>query len=99
MTLSVFGIIVKLMADDLDLISCQSLKLVCIPYTAKGCLSTNIINSIEYLLNTSQWIDKACHMFGVNAVEMTKALIKPRIKVGNEYVHKGQNAEQVSWSW
>ena len=35
-------------------------------------------------------------MFGVNAVEMTKALIKPRIKVGSEYVHKGQNAGQVS---
>ena len=42
-----------------------------------------------------QWIDKACHMFGVNAVEMTKALIKPRIKVGSEYVHKGQNSDQV----
>ena len=34
-------------------------------------------------------------MFGVNAVEMTKALIKPRIKVGSEYVHKGQNSDQV----
>ena len=34
-------------------------------------------------------------MFGVNAIEMTKALIKPRIKVGSEYVHKGQNADQV----
>ena len=37
-------------------------------------------------------------MFGVNAVEMTKALIKPRIKVGSEYVHKGQNAGQVRLS-
>ncbi|XP_063675609.1 myosin heavy chain, striated muscle-like isoform X4 [Bolinopsis microptera] len=49
-------------------------------------------------IDDAQWIDKACHMFGVNAVEMTKALIKPRIKVGNEYVHKGQNAEQVKYS-
>ena len=34
-------------------------------------------------------------MFGVNTVDMTKALIKPRIKVGSEYVHKGQTAQQV----
>ncbi|KAL5264132.1 hypothetical protein ACHWQZ_G005272 [Mnemiopsis leidyi] len=49
-------------------------------------------------IDDAQWIDKACHMFGVNAVEMTKALIKPRIKVGSEYVHKGQNAGQVKYS-
>ena len=41
------------------------------------------------------WLEKASHMFGVNTVDMSKALIKPRIKVGSEYVHKGQNAQQV----
>ena len=34
-------------------------------------------------------------MFGLNPVDIQKALIKPRIKVGSEYVHKGQNADQV----
>lgn len=44
------------------------------------------------------WLEKASHMFGVNTVDMSKALIKPRIKVGSEYVHKGQNAQQVKHS-
>ena len=45
--------------------------------------------------SSPQWIEKACHMFGLNPVDIQKALIKPRIKVGSEYVHKGQNADQV----
>ena len=34
-------------------------------------------------------------MFGVGSEEFLKAFCKPRVKVGNEWVNKGQNAEQV----
>ncbi|XP_078700173.1 uncharacterized protein LOC144926961 [Branchiostoma floridae x Branchiostoma belcheri] len=42
--------------------------------------------------------EKTSHLFGVSSAEMTKALLKPRVKVGNEYVVKGQTAEQCSYS-
>ncbi len=37
-------------------------------------------------------------MMGVDADEYLKALTKPRVKVGAEWVNKGQNLEQVHWS-
>lgn len=30
--------------------------------------------------------------------DFLKALTKPRVKVGNEWVNKGQNLEQVNWA-
>ncbi|PAV86100.1 hypothetical protein WR25_24427 isoform B [Diploscapter pachys] len=36
--------------------------------------------------------------FGVNHEELLKALTKPRVRVGTEWVNKGQNLEQVSWA-
>jgi myosin protein heavy chain len=35
-------------------------------------------------------------MYGVDADVLLKAYCKPRVKVGTEWVNKGQNAEQVS---
>ncbi|XP_057552632.1 myosin-15 [Hippopotamus amphibius kiboko] len=40
--------------------------------------------------------DKAAFLMGVNSSELVKGLIHPRIKVGNEYVTRGQNVEQVT---
>ncbi|GMR57873.1 hypothetical protein PMAYCL1PPCAC_28068 [Pristionchus mayeri] len=40
----------------------------------------------------------ACHNFGVNHEEFLKALTKPRVRVGTEWVNKGQNLEQVNWA-
>jgi myosin heavy chain 6/7 len=34
-------------------------------------------------------------MYGVPFEEFLKALLKPRVKVGTEWVNKGQNLEQV----
>ncbi|XP_035686562.1 myosin-16-like isoform X3 [Branchiostoma floridae] len=42
--------------------------------------------------------EKTSHLFGVSSAEMTKALLKPRVKVGNEYVVKGQTMEQCFYS-
>ncbi|CAF3425009.1 unnamed protein product [Rotaria sp. Silwood1] len=39
--------------------------------------------------------EKVAHLLCVEAAELIKGLLKPRIKVGNEYVNKGQNKDQV----
>lgn len=33
---------------------------------------------------------------GLNSADLLKGLCHPRVKVGNEYVTKGQNVQQVS---
>lgn len=38
---------------------------------------------------------KVCHLLGLPVTELQKALLRPRIKVGRDYVHKAQNKEQV----
>merc|ERR1711937_159216 len=42
--------------------------------------------------------EKAGFMFGISGSEMTKALCNPRVKVGSEYVVKGQTCPQVIYS-
>lgn len=39
--------------------------------------------------------EKAAFLMGINSSELVKGLIHPRIKVGNDYVTRGQNIEQV----
>ncbi|XP_049668985.1 myosin-3-like isoform X2 [Accipiter gentilis] len=39
--------------------------------------------------------DKAAYLMGLNSADLLKALCYPRVKVGNEYVMKGQTADQV----
>ena len=34
---------------------------------------------------------KVAHLFGINVNDLTKAFLKPRIKVGRDYVTKAQN--------
>ena len=48
--------------------------------------------------NLSHNIDaiNASKMYGVQSEDFLKALLKPRVKVGTEWVNKGQNMEQVS---
>jgi len=43
--------------------------------------------------------DKAAYLMGLNSADMLKALCYPRVKVGNEYVTKGQTAQQVRIMW
>ncbi|XP_032833287.1 myosin-7-like [Petromyzon marinus] len=42
--------------------------------------------------------DKASYLMGLNSADLIKGLCHPRVKVGNEYVTKGQNVQQVSYS-
>ncbi|XP_070708589.1 myosin heavy chain, fast skeletal muscle-like [Pempheris klunzingeri] len=39
--------------------------------------------------------DKAAYLKGLNSADLLKALCYPRVKVGNEYVTKGQTVQQV----
>ncbi len=39
--------------------------------------------------------EKVSHLLGIESADLLKGLLKPRIKVGNEYVNKGQNRDQV----
>ncbi|XP_077412941.1 myosin-1-like [Vanacampus margaritifer] len=39
--------------------------------------------------------DKAAYLMGLNSADLLKNLCYPRVKVGNEYVTKGQNMQQV----
>ena len=39
--------------------------------------------------------DKVAYLFGLNSADFIKYLCHPRVKVGNEYVTKGQSCAQV----
>ena len=41
-------------------------------------------------------INKSAALFGIDEADLLKGLTKPRIKVGNEFVNKGQNKDQVT---
>jgi myosin heavy chain 6/7 len=40
--------------------------------------------------------EKVAFLLGVNAKDLLQAFLKPKVKVGNEYVTKGQNLNQVN---
>ncbi|XP_048410887.1 myosin-1B [Stegostoma tigrinum] len=40
--------------------------------------------------------DKAAYLMGLNSADLLKSLCYPRVKVGNEYVTKGQTVQQVN---
>ncbi|XP_075435721.1 myosin heavy chain, skeletal muscle, adult-like [Ascaphus truei] len=43
----------------------------------------------------TQDADKVAYLMGLNSSELVKSLCNPRVKVGNEYVTKSQNVQQV----
>ncbi|CAH1795103.1 unnamed protein product, partial [Owenia fusiformis] len=55
-------------------------------------------NSDQATLPDNTVAQKVCHLLGVNVTEVTKAFLKPRIKVGRDYVTKAQTKEQVEFS-
>ncbi|KAF4790133.1 myosin-7 [Turdus rufiventris] len=42
--------------------------------------------------------DKSAYLMGLNSADLLKGLCHPRVKVGNEYVTKGQNVQQVIYA-
>ncbi|VDK34666.1 unnamed protein product, partial [Dibothriocephalus latus] len=41
--------------------------------------------------------EKVAFLLGVNAKDLLNSFLKPKVKVGNEYVTKGQNLDQVNY--
>jgi len=39
--------------------------------------------------------ERVAHLLGVNCSDLLKCLLTPKVKVGSEYVTKGQNKDQV----
>uniref|UniRef100_A0A3Q3XR17 Myosin heavy chain 7 n=1 Tax=Mola mola TaxID=94237 RepID=A0A3Q3XR17_MOLML len=42
--------------------------------------------------------DKIAYLMGLNSADLIKGLLHPRVKVGNEWVTKGQNVAQVNYA-
>ena len=43
-------------------------------------------------------VDKASYLMGLNSADVIKGLCHPRVKVGNEWVTKGQSVQQVRFN-
>ncbi|XP_053174096.1 myosin-7B-like [Scomber japonicus] len=43
-------------------------------------------------------VDKAAYLMGINSAELMKGLLNPRVKVGHEFIIKGQTVEQVIYA-
>ena len=62
----------------------------CRSYRPTVISSTRILNA--FMVAVAQ---KACRLLGLPVTELTKAFLKPRIKVGRDFVTKAQTKEQV----
>ncbi|XP_074137348.1 putative uncharacterized protein MYH16 [Sminthopsis crassicaudata] len=47
-------------------------------------------------VDTTEVADKVSHLMGLNSGELQKGITRPRVKVGNEFVQKGQNMDQCN---
>ncbi len=50
--------------------------------------------SVNYVIPEAE---KVAFLLGVNANDLLKSILKPKVKVGNEMVTKGQNKDQVNF--
>merc|ERR1719211_509517 len=55
-------------------------------------------NSDQAVLPDDTVAQKVAHLFGINVTDMIKAFMRPRIKVGRDYVTKAQTKEQVEFA-
>ena len=55
-------------------------------------------NSDQAALPDNTVAQKVAHLLGIQVTDLTKAFLKPRIKVGRDYVTKAQTKEQVEFA-
>ncbi|KAK3091423.1 hypothetical protein FSP39_019778 [Pinctada imbricata] len=55
-------------------------------------------NSDQATMPDDTVAQKACHLLGLQVTTVTQAFLRPRIKVGRDYVTKAQTVEQVEFS-
>ena len=65
--------------------------IICLFYWKDNEFLTKCINIVWMALEA----DKIAYLMGLNSADVLKALCYPRVKVGNEYVTKGQTVPQV----
>ncbi|KAL2100734.1 hypothetical protein ACEWY4_002495 [Coilia grayii] len=49
-------------------------------------------------VDSTEVADKVAHLMGINSGDLQKGITRPRVKVGNEFVTKGQNQDQCVYS-
>ncbi|KAM7372302.1 hypothetical protein PAMP_009481 [Pampus punctatissimus] len=49
-------------------------------------------------VESTEVADKVAHLMAINSGELQKGITRPRVKVGNEFVTKGQNQDQCVYS-
>ncbi|XP_061892707.1 myosin-16-like [Entelurus aequoreus] len=49
-------------------------------------------------VESTEVADKVSHLMAINSGELQKGITRPRVKVGNEFVTKGQNQDQCVYS-
>uniref|UniRef100_A0AAY4BTY9 Myosin heavy chain n=1 Tax=Denticeps clupeoides TaxID=299321 RepID=A0AAY4BTY9_9TELE len=49
-------------------------------------------------VETTEVADKVAHLMAINSGDLQKGITRPRVKVGNEFVTKGQNQDQCIYS-
>ena len=54
-------------------------------------------NSDQAILPDDTVAQKVAHLFGINVNELTKAFLRPRIKVGRDFVTKAQTKVEISF--
>jgi len=59
------------------------------------------MSNTEMCTNRKVFLDaeseRVAFLLGLNCSDLLKCLLTPRVKVGSEYVTKGQNKDQVCW--
>ena len=59
---------------------------------------------IHMYIKTFTWfkllpdLEKTAFLLSISMTDFTKSIVKPRIKVGREYVQQGRNMQQVNFS-
>ncbi|KAM6924340.1 myosin-7-like [Xenentodon cancila] len=48
--------------------------------------------------DSTENVDKAAYLMGISSADLLKGLLNPRVRVGNEFIVKGQTVEQVNYA-
>lgn len=54
--------------------------------------------SDQAILPDNTVAQKVCYLFGLNVTDFTRSLLRPKLKVGRDFVTKAQNREQVEFA-
>lgn len=63
-----------------------------------GAGKEDLLKVLAYSFSFPPDADKSAYLMGLNSADLLKGLCHPRVKVGNEYVTKGQSVQQVYYS-